>query len=52
MEVDMSTQTLSLPKVREMEEAKKAEFSIKRVATWTLIFTNAYFLSMLIARLL
>jgi len=47
----MSTQTLSLPKVEDMEEAKGAEFSIERVATWTLIFTNAYFLSMLIAKL-
>ena len=47
----MSTQTWSLPEVEKMEEAKKTEFSIERVATWTLIFTNAYFLSMLIAKL-
>jgi len=47
----MSTQTLSLPTVEEMKEAKHAEFSIERVAAWTLIFTNAYFLSMIIVRL-
>ncbi len=47
----MGTQTLSFPKVEKAEEAKKVEFSIERVATWTLIFTNAYFLSILIAKL-
>ena len=47
----MSTQALSFPKVEKVEEAKKMEFSVERVATWTLIFTNAYFLSMLIAKL-
>ena len=51
LEVDMSTQTLSLPTAEKMEEAKETEFSIERVAAWTLIFTNAYFLSMIIARL-
>lgn len=47
----MSTQTLSFSKVDKMEEAKKMQFSIERVATWTLVFTNAYFLSLLIAKL-
>jgi hypothetical protein len=49
--VKMNTQTLSFTKVDRMEETKKIEFSFVRVATWTLVFTNAYFLSMLITRL-
>jgi hypothetical protein len=51
MEGKMSIQTLSLTKVEKMEEAKKMEFSLGRVVTWTLVFTNAYFLSTLVARL-
>ncbi len=51
MEVNMNAQTISFSKVEKMEEAKKVEFSIQRVATWTLIFTNAYFLSFLVAKL-
>ena len=51
MEGKMSIQTLSLTKVEKMEEAKKMEFSLERVATWTLVLTNAYFLSMLVTRL-
>jgi len=51
MEGKMSIQTLSLSKVEKMEEAKKMEFSLERVATWTLVFTNAYFLSMLVTKL-
>ncbi len=47
----MATQALSFPKAAKVEEAKRTEFSIERVAIWTLVFTNAYFLSMLIARL-
>lgn len=31
---------------------KQVEFSIGRVITWSLIFTNAYFLSFMISRLL
>ena len=46
----MSIQTLTLSRVEKVEEVKKVEFSLKRVATWTLIFTNAYFLGVLFSR--
>jgi hypothetical protein len=47
----MDAQYLSFSKEEKLEVAKKAEFSLQRVVTWTLIFTNAYFLSLLIVRL-
>ena len=47
----MDAQTLDFSKEGNMEIAKKAEFSLQRVVTWTLIFTNVYFLSLLIVRL-
>jgi hypothetical protein len=43
--------TLRSSKVEKMEETKKMEFSLARVVTWTLVFTNAYFLLMLVSRL-
>ena len=48
----MNTQILSYSEVKKVEEVKKMEFSVERVATWTLIFTNAYFLAILIRSLL
>ena len=47
----MTIQTLSLSKVEKMEETKKMEFNLARVVTWTLVFTNAYFLLTLVSRL-
>ncbi|MBP1708229.1 MAG: hypothetical protein H6Q40_18 [Deltaproteobacteria bacterium] len=46
----MSIPTMSLSEVEKMEETRKSEFSLARVITWTLVFTNAYFLLMLITR--
>jgi hypothetical protein len=37
--------------IQETEEGRKVEISFKRVATWTLIFTNAFFVSYFFARL-
>jgi len=48
----MNTQILSYSEMKKMEEVKKMKSSVERVATWTLTFTNAYFLSILISRLL
>ena len=48
----MNTQTLSYSEAKKMEEVKKMEFSIERVTIWTLVFTNAYFLAILIRSLL
>jgi len=42
---------LNLSKVEKMEETKKMEFNLARVVTWTLVFTNAYFLLTLVSRL-
>jgi hypothetical protein len=38
--------------IRETEEGRKIEISFQRVASWTLIFTNAFFLSYFFAKLL
>ncbi len=54
MEVDMSIQAINIAKLQNVEEVKKVEkveFSIERVIIWSLIFTNAYFLSFLLAKL-
>jgi hypothetical protein len=51
MEAKMTTQTLSMAKVAKVEGVTKMEISLERVATWTLVFTNAYFLSFLIMKL-
>jgi hypothetical protein len=37
--------------VYEMEGVKRIEISAKRVAVWTLVFTNAFFLSYFCVRL-
>jgi len=47
----MSIQTLSISKVERVEEVKKMEISLKRVMTWALIFTNAYFLGVFFSRI-
>ncbi|NWF93188.1 MAG: hypothetical protein HXY46_09740 [Syntrophaceae bacterium] len=36
----------------EMDGVRRIEISFKRVATWTLIFTNAFFVPYFFARLL
>ena len=51
MEAKMTTQTLSMAKVGKVEGVKKMALSLERVATWTLIFTNAYFLSFFVVKL-
>ena len=48
----MNTQILSYSEVKKVEEVRKMEFSVERVATWTLVFTNAYFLAILIKSVL
>jgi len=35
----------------QMEEVKRIEISFERVATWTLIFTNAFFVPYFFGRL-
>lgn len=37
--------------IHETEEGRKIEISYKRVAHWTLIFTNAFFVSYFFAKL-
>jgi len=37
--------------IQETEEGRKIEISYKRVANWTLIFTNAFFVSYFFAKL-
>jgi len=37
--------------VRETEGVRRIEISLERVASWTLIFTNAFFVSYFFARL-
>ena len=37
--------------VYEMEGVKRIEISVKRVGVWTLVFTNAFFLSYFVVRL-
>jgi len=37
--------------IQEIDGVRKVEISLKRVATWTLIFTNAFFVSYFFARL-
>jgi len=36
----------------EIEEVRRIEISFERVAIWTLIFTNAFFISYFFGRLL
>jgi hypothetical protein len=38
--------------VQETEEGRKVEVSFERVASWTLVFTNAFFVSYFFAKLL
>jgi hypothetical protein len=52
LEGKMNTQTLSYTAVKKVEDTKKMEFSIERVAIWTLVFTNAYFIAILIRSVL
>jgi len=47
-EIDLN-QIITIPKA---ESVKKYGISFRRVTVWTLIFTNAFFLSYFIARLL
>jgi len=35
--------------IRETEEGRKIEISFQRVASWTLVFTNTFFISYFIA---
>jgi hypothetical protein len=44
----ISTETLG---ARRIEEAKKIEISIERIAIWTLVFTNAFFICYFLGRL-
>jgi hypothetical protein len=37
--------------IGEMEEVRRIEMNFERVATWTLIFTNAFFVSYFFGRL-
>jgi len=37
--------------VREVEGVRKIEISIERVATWTLVFTNVFFVSYFFGKL-
>jgi hypothetical protein len=37
--------------IRETEEGRKIEISFQRVASWTLVFTNAFFISYFFAKL-
>jgi len=43
--------TKELLGIRETEEGRKIDISFWRVARWTLIFTNAFFISYFFARL-
>jgi hypothetical protein len=38
--------------VQETEKERKKEVSFERVASWTLVFTNAFFVSYFFAKLL
>jgi len=38
--------------ISEIEEVRRIEISFKRVTIWTLIFTNAFFISYFFGRLL
>jgi hypothetical protein len=46
----MSSQEIS--GVHETEEGGKKDISFERVASWTLVFTNAFFVSYFFAKLL
>jgi len=37
--------------IQEIEGVRKVEISLKRVVTWTLIFTNAFFVSYFFVKL-
>jgi len=37
--------------IQEAEEGRKIEISFKRVIRWTLVFTNAFFVSYFFAKL-
>jgi hypothetical protein len=36
---------------RESVETRKVEINLRRIAAWTLIFTNAFFISYFLAKL-
>ena len=38
--------------IRETEEGRRIEIDSRRIASWTLIFTNAFFVSYFFAKLL
>jgi hypothetical protein len=38
--------------IQETEEGRKIEISFERVVSWTLVFTNAFFVSYFFAKLL
>ena len=38
--------------IQETEDGRKIEISFERVASWTLVFTNAFFVSYFFAKLL
>ena len=37
--------------IQETEEGSRIEFSFERIASWTLVFTNAFFVSYFFAKL-
>jgi hypothetical protein len=37
--------------IRETERGRKIEISFQRVANWSLVFTNAFFVSYFVAKL-
>jgi hypothetical protein len=37
--------------IQETERGRKIEISLERVASWALVFTNAFFVSYFLARL-
>jgi hypothetical protein len=37
--------------IKETEEGRKIEISFQRVASWALVFTNAFFISYFFAKL-
>jgi hypothetical protein len=38
--------------IQETEHGRKIEISLERVVSWSLVFTNAFFVSYFLARLL
>ncbi len=37
--------------IQETEEGRRIEFSFERIASWALVFTNAFFVSYFFAKL-